>query len=108
MKRTQTNEVDQTPRSNTVDEMPTMQYAIAVSDTLQQRRTRTLKHGDMFAVFDHRGDMGGEPGNSEGLYYRDTRMLSQFQLSPREGVPYKSPLTRFGSKLQPTPRPAPV
>ena len=64
-----------------------MQYAIAVSDTLQQRRTRTLKHGDMFAVFDHRGDMGGEPGNSEGLYYRDTRMLSQFQLLLEEARP---------------------
>ena len=64
-----------------------MQYAIAVSDTLQQRRTRTLKHGDMFAVFDHRGDMGGEPGNPEGLYYRDTRMLSQFQLLLEEARP---------------------
>ena len=65
MKQTRTNDAAPNPRSNTVDEMPTMQYAIAVSDTLQQRRTRTLKHGDMFAVFDHRGDMGGEPGNPE-------------------------------------------
>ena len=89
MKQTQTNEAipDPNPPSHTVDEMPAMQYAIAVSDTLQQRRTRTLKHGDMFAVFDHRGDMGGEPGNPEGLYYRDTRMLSQFQLLLEEARP---------------------
>ena len=87
MKQTQTNDADPNPASHTVDEMPSMQYAIAVSDTLQQRRTRTLKHGDMFAVFDHRGDMGGEPGNPEGLYYRDTRMLSQFQLLLEEARP---------------------
>ena len=87
MKQTRTNDADPNPSSHTVDEMPTLQYAIAVSDTLQQRRTRTLKHGDMFAVFDHRGDMGGEPGNSEGLYYRDTRMLSQFQLLLEEARP---------------------
>ena len=87
MKQTRTNDADPNPSSHTVDEMPALQYAIAVSDTLQQRRTRTLKHGDMFAVFDHRGDMGGEPGNSEGLYYRDTRMLSQFQLLLEEARP---------------------
>ena len=69
-----------TTPSNSVDEAPVAQFAISVSATLQQRRTRTLKHGDTFAVFDHRGDIGGEPGNPEGLYHRDTRMLSQLQL----------------------------
>jgi len=63
------------------------QYAIAASATLQERRTRTLKYGDTFAVFDHRGDIGGEPGNSEGLYHRDTRILSQFQLLFEEARP---------------------
>ena len=47
----------------------------------------TLKHGDTFAVFDQRGDIGGEPGNSEGLYHRDTRILSQFQLLLEESRP---------------------
>lgn len=69
------------------DEAGTPQFAIAVSATVQQRRTRTLKHGDAFAVFDHRGDMGGEPGNPEGLYVRDTRMLSQFQFLLEETQP---------------------
>ena len=78
---------DPSPAAHPVDEPAAPQYAIAVSDTLQQRRTRTLKHGDTFAVFDHRGDMGGEPGSPEGLYYRDTRMLSQFQLLLEEARP---------------------
>ena len=73
--------------SHSVDEVPAPQFAIAVSATLQQRRTRTLKHGDTFAVFDHRGDIGGEPGNPEGLYHRDTRMLSQLQLLFEEARP---------------------
>jgi glycogen debranching enzyme len=76
-----------TMSSHSVDEVPGPQFAIAVSATLQQRRTRTLKHGDTFAVFDHRGDIGGEPGNPEGLYHRDTRMLSQLQLLLEEGRP---------------------
>ena len=36
--------------THSIDEAVAPQYAIAVSDTLQQRRTRTLKHGDTFAV----------------------------------------------------------
>jgi glycogen debranching enzyme len=78
---------DQAHVSHSVDEVPSAQFAIAVTDTLQQRHTRTLKHGDTFAVIDHRGDLGGEPGNPEGLYHRDTRMLSQFQLLFEEARP---------------------
>jgi glycogen debranching enzyme len=78
---------DPAASSHSVDEVPSPQYAIAVTDTLQQRRTRTLKHGNTFAVIDHRGDIGGEPGNPEGLYHRDTRMLSQFQLLFEEARP---------------------
>jgi hypothetical protein len=70
-----------------VDDLPSPQFAIAVSSNVQERRTSTLKHGDTFAVFDHRGDIGGEPGNPEGLYHRDTRMLSQFQLFLEEARP---------------------
>ena len=73
--------------THSVDELQAPQFAIAVSSNVQERRTRTLKHGDTFAVFDHRGDIGGEPGNPEGLYHRDTRMLSQFQLLLEEARP---------------------
>jgi glycogen debranching enzyme len=72
---------------HTVDDASTPQYAISANASLQERRTRTLKHGDTFAVFDQRGDIGGEPGNSEGLYHRDTRILSQFQLLLEEARP---------------------
>jgi glycogen debranching enzyme len=76
-----------TSSAQTADAAPSPQYAIAASATLQERRTRTLKHGDTFAVFDQRGDIGGEPGNSEGLYYQDTRILSQFQVLLEEARP---------------------
>jgi glycogen debranching enzyme len=78
---------DPSSTAHSVDEVPAPQFAIAVSSNVQERRTRTLKHGDTFAVFDHRGDIGGEPGNPEGLYHRDTRMLSQFQLFLEETRP---------------------
>ncbi len=68
-------------------ETPVPQFYIAASATLQERRTRTLKHGDTFAVFDQRGDMGGESGSSEGLYHRDTRILSQMTLLLEEARP---------------------
>jgi glycogen debranching enzyme len=70
-----------------VDDTSAPQYAISATANLQERRTCTLKHGDTFAVFDQRGDIGGEPGNSEGLYHRDTRILSQFQLLLEEARP---------------------
>lgn len=69
------------------DAEPSPQYAIAAGATLQERRTCTLKHGDTFAVFDPRGDIGGDPGSSQGLYHLDTRILSQFQLLLEEARP---------------------
>ncbi len=38
-------------------------------------RTRILKHGDTFAVFDLLGDLPGGDGGVEGIYHRDTRHL---------------------------------
>jgi glycogen debranching enzyme len=72
-------------KSSDQDSVP--QFYIAASASLQERRTRTLKHGDTFIVFDHRGDIGTEPGSSEGLYHRDTRILSQFTLLLEEARP---------------------
>jgi glycogen debranching enzyme len=69
------------------DETSVPQFYIAASPALQARRTLTLKHGDTFAVFDHRGDVGAEPGSSEGLYHRDTRILSQFKLLLEDARP---------------------
>ena len=61
------------------------QFYIPATASLQERRPRTLKHGDTFAVFDHTGDALSGPGSPEGLYHRDTRHLSHLHLM-MEGV----------------------
>jgi len=60
---------------------PIAQFFIPANASLQERRPRTLKHDDAFAVFDHNGDALAGPGSPEGLYYRDTRYLSHFFLT---------------------------
>jgi glycogen debranching enzyme len=57
------------------------QFYIPAAASLQERRPRTLKYGDVFAVFDHNGDATAAPGSPEGIYYRDTRHLSHFSLA---------------------------
>ena len=60
---------------------PVAQFFIPASASLQERRPRTLKHGDTFAVFDHNGDALSGPGSPEGIYHRDTRYLSHLYLT---------------------------
>jgi glycogen debranching enzyme len=57
------------------------QFIIQASASLHERRPRTLKHGDTFAVFDQNGDAFAGPGRPEGLFHRDTRHLSHFYLT---------------------------
>ncbi len=57
------------------------QFYIPAAASLQERRPRTLKHGDTFAVFDHNGDVLSGIGSPEGLYHCDTRHLSHLYLS---------------------------
>ena len=59
----------------------TPQFFIPFTASLQERRPRTLKHGDTFAVFDHNGDALAGPGSPEGIYHRDTRHLSHLYLT---------------------------
>ncbi|MBV9653215.1 MAG: amylo-alpha-1,6-glucosidase [Acetobacteraceae bacterium] len=56
------------------------EFAISATASLQERRSRTLKYGDMFAVFDQNGDLALGGGGVEGLYASDTRHLSQLDL----------------------------
>ena len=56
-------------------------FFVPVTTSLQERRPRTLKHGDTFAVFDHNGDALSGPGSPEGIYHRDTRYLSHLYLT---------------------------
>ncbi|HST76413.1 MAG TPA: amylo-alpha-1,6-glucosidase [Acetobacteraceae bacterium] len=55
-------------------------YVISAQVSLQERRPRTLKHGDTFGVFDRNGDVVAGEGFVEGVYHRDTRYLSRFEL----------------------------
>jgi glycogen debranching enzyme len=55
-------------------------FAITAQISLVEQRFRTLKHNDMFGVFDQRGDIRPGPGGTEGIYYNDTRYLSEFEL----------------------------
>jgi len=59
----------------------TPQFFMPFTASLQERRPRTLKHGDTFAVFDHNGDALAGPGSPEGIYHRDTRHLSHLYLT---------------------------
>src|SRR5690349_12303625 len=56
-------------------------FSIAAITSLQERRPRTLKHGDAFAVFDPNGDTVAGADSPEGFYVRDTRHLSTFLLT---------------------------
>src|SRR3954449_8713504 len=60
---------------------PIAQFFIPAAASLQERRPRTLKHGDTFTVFDHNGDALSGPGSPEGLFHRDTRYLSHLSLT---------------------------
>lgn len=57
------------------------QFFIPAAASLQERRPRTLKHDDTFAVFDHNGDALSGAGSPEGIFHRDTRHLSHFFLT---------------------------
>src|SRR6202012_2184188 len=67
-----------------VDEAISVKHAElhgSATTSLQDGQSRTLKHGDTFAVFNHNGDALAGPGSTEGLYHRDTRYLSHFRLA---------------------------
>ena len=55
-------------------------YHIEATESLVERTLRTLKHDDLFAVFDQQGNLQSGPSGPDGIYYRDTRYLSQFEL----------------------------
>jgi len=60
--------------------------SVPATASLHDRKPRTLKHGDTFAVFDHSGDAISGPGSPDGLYHKDTRHLSHFHLTMNGGV----------------------
>ena len=61
-------------------------YILATSDRLDDR-TRVLKNGETFAVFDRRGDIRNVGKGEQGLYVGGTRHLSRFELSLSGSLP---------------------
>ena len=55
-------------------------YFIPASTSLHELRPRTLKHGDVFGLFDHNGDARDSSNSPEGVFFHDTRYLSRFCL----------------------------
>jgi glycogen debranching enzyme len=63
-------------------------WHILAASSPADERTRVLKHGDTFAVFDHYGDV--KPGGlgEEGLYHEGTRFLSCLLLELEGSRPF--------------------
>ena len=55
-------------------------FYISATTSILERRPRTLKHGDTFAVFDHYGDVSSRGGSPEGVFHKDTRFLSDLRV----------------------------
>jgi glycogen debranching enzyme len=56
-------------------------YHIEATESLVDRTLRTLKHDDLFAVFDQSGNINGGQSGPDGIYFADTRFLSHFHLT---------------------------
>jgi glycogen debranching enzyme len=63
-----------------MNEASASQFYISARATLDGGRPSRLKHGDSFAVLDSQGDLMAFEGNPDGLYHRDTRHLSHFEI----------------------------
>ena len=61
------------------DESVTRKYYIATESSPADDRTRVLKHGNTFAVFDHYGDIEDAGLREQGIFCEGTRFLSQLQ-----------------------------
>jgi glycogen debranching enzyme len=51
------------------------------------RPQRSLKHNDTFVVLDGHGDIGAASETTDGLFHRDTRFLSRFELLVNDAQP---------------------
>ena len=56
------------------------QFYILASSSMADNRTRVLKHGETFGVFDRYGDIQPVGRGTQGLYHEGTRFLSRQEL----------------------------
>ena len=78
--RRNTNAGDFVDPSVTLAPTSPIEFYIPGTSSILERRPRTLKHGDMFGVFDHFGDITFGEGSADGLYRKDTRHLCALRL----------------------------
>ena len=71
-----------------LDEASPQQYYIATKSAPPDDRTRVLKHGKTFAVFDRYGDIEPAGLGEEGIFFEGTRFLSELALF----IAYSRPL----------------
>ncbi len=62
-------------------------WYVAATSSRADDRTRVLKHGETFGVFDRYGDIQHIGIGEQGLYHEGTRFLSRFELSINESRP---------------------
>jgi glycogen debranching enzyme len=62
-------------------------FYILVTSALGDDRTRVLKHGETFAVFDRYGDIWPLARSDNGVYHEGTRVLSRLGLSLNDTRP---------------------
>src|ERR1700730_4539494 len=61
------------------------QYYVRAESSFADKQTRVLMSGDMFGVFDRRGDFRMMVSKEQGLFYKEMRHLSRFVLRLKEG-----------------------
>ena len=74
-------------RGDTVLKVGSTFYVLA-SSLSSRRTTRVLADGHSFAIFDAGGDIVESPLEALGLFHRDTRYLSRFELRIAGETPY--------------------
>jgi len=75
------------PESEAVLKVGSAFYVLA-SSLSSRRTTRVLADGHSFAIFDAGGDIVESPLEALGLFHRDTRYLSRFELRVAGEAPY--------------------
>jgi glycogen debranching enzyme len=63
------------------------QFYVLATSSLADDRTRVLKYGESFAVFNRLGDIEGIGLGEQGLYHRGTRYLSKLALRLNGSIP---------------------
>ncbi|MFY9978205.1 MAG: glycogen debranching N-terminal domain-containing protein, partial [Candidatus Sulfotelmatobacter sp.] len=64
-----------------MDRSGTQHYYIATSQSPADDRARVLKYGRTFFVFDRLGDVQTTGMGEQGLFFQDTRHLSELMLN---------------------------